>query len=450
MAILRNDMSCYINANCAEGDDWLLQRNGVVGLHINKPRAGGGRNSYVCSGSLINNVRQDGTPFILSANHCFTGYDAETFTTMIFDFFKESVSDNCTDQSRTSPLTRTRRGATLIADIPIRGASDGTLLKLTDTIPSDWKVFFNGWDARGVPATRGVSIHHPDRMVKKISTFTQPLTSAGNLDFGDGIITGANTHWQVRWSATENGHSVTFGGSSGAPIFNENGHIVGTLSGGTSFCGVRDRNNPDFYGKFSYHWNQYSDTTQHFRRFLDPDNTGILVLDGFSPIGFVEGNAPIATDATDITATEFTANWERFPHATTYFLNVYRKGNEGEINFVREYELFDVGNVLSRTVIGLEKGTRYYFTVVASDGTLFSQTSNEVGLRTMMSAVFVDNHNITIRSISEADLTIHSITGQLLHSKSISAGDTPLPKNDFSVGVHFVRIGTEVHKILVW
>jgi len=555
-ADFRNVMTCYINANCSEGDDWLLQRNGVVGLRMNIAN-GRNRNWYICSGSLINNVRQDGTPFILSASHCFEGYDDITLSTMAFDFFKESVSDDCTDRSISSPLTKTMTGAIIIADIPMRGASDGTLLKLTNSIPNDWNVFFNGWDARGIAATSGVSIHHPNEMVKKISTFTQPLVSVGNLPFQNGIITGANAHWQVRWSPTENGHSVTFGGSSGSPIFNENGHIVGTLSGGASFC--QTPNAPDFYGKFSHLWNQYSDTTQHFRRFLDPDNTGVLVLDGFDPNAFdFENNTPIATYATNITSTEFTANWlalenatryyldvykikndsikiyleksknvgsvtsftidgltpltqyyyvvragtgiisqskssneisikthsitlfppvateatmicansfqanwEATPEATTYFLSVFRKENNDEKIFIPKYEFFNLGNVLSHTVEGLEENTRYYYVVVASNGTYFSRSSNEIGATTtdgtsdicnprIKSAVFVDNHNIIIYSASEMNLAIYNIAGQLLLSKNIIEGETIIPKNNFPSGVYFVRLGIETHKILVW
>ena len=369
---------------------------------------------------------------------------------MRFDFFKESVSDNCFDQSGTSPLTRTMQGANILADIPLKGGSDGTLLQLRNPIPTDWDVFFNGWDARGIAATSGVSIHHPAGLVKKISTFTHRLISVGNVNF-DGHITAPNAHWQVNWAQTENGHSVTAGGSSGSPIFNEDGRIVGTLSGGSSECNsLMTRNRPDFYGKFSYHWNQYSDATQHFSRFLDPDNTGRMFMDGY-PIDFNFANSkPVATEATSITANEFTANWESFPQTTSYLLSIYTKGNNDEPNFVGRYERFDVGNVLSYIVTGLEKGTRYYYTVVASNGEIFSQESNEIDLITMSSTGFVDSYNVIIQSISDVNLKIYNSSGQLIFSESISAGETTFPKNIFPVGVLFMKIGTEVHRILVW
>ena len=461
-AELRNTAICFINVNCSEGDDWQAQAQGVVGLWMHLP-SHSGRNWYVCSGSLINNVRQDGTPFILTASHCIANADELAFETMRFDFFKESVSDDCFDSSQTSPLTRTRQGAELIAYTPLDESSDGALLKLVSPIPADWRVFFNGWDASGVPASSGVSIHHPFGMVKKISTFNHlPLVSAGPVPFNTGMV-GENTVWRVIWSRTENGHSVTYFGSSGAPIFNQNGHIVGTLVGGGSFChNIITLFTPDFYGKFSYHWNQHSDTRRHFSRFLDPDNTGTLVLDGFDPHAF-SSQTPTAIEASNVTGTGFTANWEELPDAAGYFLNVFqRKIDENDDTvIIYVFEKLDVGNVLSYTVEGLEYNTLYFYTVVASDGTYFSRISNEIEVTTSKnetstdeitaaaSQVFICGENIIVYSVSSVDLSIYTIAGHRLFSRQVSKGVTALPAADFASGVYIVRVGADVHKIVV-
>ena len=76
----------------------------------------------------------------------------------------------------------------------------------------DFNPYFAGWNRSNIPATSGVSIHHPSGDIKKISTFTQSLTSAGGLGFGNDNT----THWRVYWSNTVNGHGVTEGGSSGS------------------------------------------------------------------------------------------------------------------------------------------------------------------------------------------------------------------------------------------
>ena len=54
------------------------------------------------------------------------------------------------------------------------------------------------------------------------------------------------------WDATTNGHGVTEGGSSGSPIFNQNGRIVGQLSGGSSFG--NNTSASDLYGKVFTNW----------------------------------------------------------------------------------------------------------------------------------------------------------------------------------------------------
>ena len=382
---LANDLSCYINLSCEEGNNWQAQKNGVVGMRVYLTGSW-----YICTGSLINNARNDGTPYVLTANHCIEGADDATYQTMTFNFFKESTSANCTDRSTTSSLTKTLTGATLIADIPVNGASDGTLLKLTSAIPTDWEVYYNGWDARNIAATSGVSIHHPNGMVKKISTFTSSLVSISNIQVDNNIYTGTNTHWRVRWARTVNGQSVTYGGSSGSPLFNADGRIVGTLTGGTSFC--NEPNGYDYYGKFSYHWDQYSDPTQHFKNFLDPDNTGVLVLDGYDPNAFEFENVPEAEEATNIAKEGFTANWKSLERATRYFLDVYQKGDDGSIIYLSGYKSKNVGNVNSFSITNLTPETQYYYVVRGGAGlTSVSEASNEISLTT--SRFTLDNYS---------------------------------------------------------
>ena len=58
--------SCNNNVNCPEGDMWESEiRAAAMILSSNGSR--------LCSGSMINNVRQDLTPYFLTANHCIYG-----------------------------------------------------------------------------------------------------------------------------------------------------------------------------------------------------------------------------------------------------------------------------------------------------------------------------------------------------------------------------------------
>jgi len=93
----------------------------------------------------------------------------------------------------------------------------------------------------------------------------------------------SNSHWKVSWSATENGHGVTEGGSSGSALFNSNGLLMGTLTGGQSSCDSSNLNQPDYFGKFSAHWdlNGQADTLR-LQPFLDPDHIGMTTLEGMT------------------------------------------------------------------------------------------------------------------------------------------------------------------------
>lgn len=53
---------CNININCTEGTEWQTEKGGITLILV-----GGVR---LCTGCLINNTAQDGTPYLLTANHC--------------------------------------------------------------------------------------------------------------------------------------------------------------------------------------------------------------------------------------------------------------------------------------------------------------------------------------------------------------------------------------------
>ncbi|NLA24738.1 MAG: PKD domain-containing protein, partial [Bacteroidales bacterium] len=85
---------------------------------------------------------------------------------------------------------------------------------------------------------------------------------------------------------------VTEGGSSGSPLFSNNKLIVGTLTGGSSDCGLPAQNQSDLYGKFDYHWesNGGADNVR-LKPWLDPNNTGATILQGREPNAAAQGLA---------------------------------------------------------------------------------------------------------------------------------------------------------------
>lgn len=271
----RTSASCEVNVNCSEGDAWQNEKRGVC--HMIQRINGRG---YICTGSLLNNTAQDLKPYILTATHCAQDASAVVATAaemLQWQFVFHMEYNGCNNSSGTTE-TRSMVGCTRIASTPTQGGSDGMLLLLQQSIPENYNVYYNGWDrSEGAPSS-GVTIHHPQGDLKKISTYTRSATTT--TFYGENNLEGAaHAHWNVIFSGTAHGHGVTEVGSSGAPLFNSDRRIVGSLTGGTSSCTQTDGSN--VFGKFSYHWDKQSGgTTAQFASHLDPIRSGVQALDG--------------------------------------------------------------------------------------------------------------------------------------------------------------------------
>lgn len=268
---------CQVNINCSpEGDDWQDEKKSVCRISV---KAG---NFYGwCSGALINNTANDCTPYVLTADHCAYGQSSyasnNDLNQWVFYFNYEA---NACQNPSVQPNANTMTGCNLISysgaiggiNGNIGSTSDFYLVELNTSPPPSYGLYFAGWDRATSASSSGVSIHHPSGDIKKISTYTSTLTSGAWQGWG-------NTHWRVTWAGTANGHGVTEGGSSGSPIFNNSGHIVGDLSGGASYCNAT--NQTDLYGKFSHSWDQTGTANNaRLKPWLDPTNTGLTVMDG--------------------------------------------------------------------------------------------------------------------------------------------------------------------------
>jgi len=259
--------TCEVNVVCtSEGANWQDEKKGVCKLDIRI-----GSSWFNCTGSLVNNTSQNCTPYVLLADHChYDGGYATTADYSAWKFYFHYQATLCSGTTATGTFVKS--GCTLKAHDTYGSnntGSDFCLVQITTPITQD--VYYNGWDRNNVTSTSGVSIHHPAGDIMKISTYTTALSSYN--------IGGVGTHWLVYWAATTNGHGITEGGSSGSPIFNSAGNIIGTLTGGGSYCDTP--NDPDYYGKVYYHWDLNGSTSaKRLKDWLDPTNTGVTSLAG--------------------------------------------------------------------------------------------------------------------------------------------------------------------------
>jgi hypothetical protein len=248
---------CEVDVNCPEGADWQPERDAAVRLQLVDNGS-----LFLCSGSLVNNTAMDCKNYILSAMHCTIGISASDLLSCQLRFNYER--SGCGSGSAVS--THNKSGVIKRGDSADNGGdtgSDYVLLEMEDEIPDSWNPFYAGWDATGATPNSGVSIHHPNGDVKKIST---------SEDIVSGTWPGGASghHWRLEWMETVTEWGVTEGGSSGSPFYNQNHQIVGTLTGGGSLC--ESPTSDDYYGKFSRHWDgNPNPASSHLETWLNPE-----------------------------------------------------------------------------------------------------------------------------------------------------------------------------------
>lgn len=291
--------ACEVDVACSEINGWEDQRDAVV--HYSFVSGG----TFVCTGGVMNNTDEDCKPYILSANHCGEPTSSANITqhTWYFNYQRPNCSPGNTTPYN-GALSQTMSGGTFRASSSLGGqpasngsqvdGSDFVLVEMNTAIPASYNPHYAGWNTSASASGSGVGIHHPAGHEKKISTYTSALQ---NSTYNGGW---AGAHWYVIWSATTNGHGVTEGGSSGSPIFNANGQVVGHLSGGSSFCTATG--SPDLYGKIRFAWDmEGANANQQLKAWLDPGNTGASSMNGSDNpcAGGGGGSGPCAATSTD-------------------------------------------------------------------------------------------------------------------------------------------------------
>lgn len=217
-----------------------------------------------CSGNMVNNTRNDGTPYVITSSHCLfdrsKNFVAEKAQRSVFFF--DYGKPHCWEGVK-GTLEKSVAGAEVAFSLV---SSDVLLLKLSDRPPLDYRAYYAGWNATNKMEAPLYCLHFPRSDMMKISVEEDPVY-LGTFEYD--TLFKSNKHWIVdRWE-----QGIMEGGSSGSALFDKNDRLVGALSGGAT---EEDCDIPgyDAYWSLEQAWNE------GLSRFLDPDGLSNRLCEG--------------------------------------------------------------------------------------------------------------------------------------------------------------------------
>ena len=244
-------------------------------------------NVFLCTGTMINNTANDGTPYLITARHCqngrYGGGAPQVASTVVVYWNAESACGSALETVFYSPNLPRQSGATTVVE-----QQDHWLLRLNEkpVVSDAWLV---GFDATGSSWEHAYSIHHSQSYTKQFTRWKGPayVEVAGGI-LGTGFVT---TFLHTR---TEFGTSAP--GSSGGAMFSPQDRLIGVSSlavhQGTvsqyGLCPMEPVPVPTLenavvtYNALSAVFNSTEDLTSTtgtltLKSFLDPTNSGVLV-----------------------------------------------------------------------------------------------------------------------------------------------------------------------------
>lgn len=245
--------SCNVNVVCDEGSSWADEVRAVA-MIINE------NGNRWCTGALINNTALDGTPYLLTAEHCLPSSVSDVG---VWSFIFDYKSQDCTP-TLNGLLGNSVFGSELRAS---NTTNDFALLELDEAPPSDYNVYYSGWSRSTLLISSTTTLHHPSGDVMKISGDDDPPVLSAYLG-------GAGSDY---WKISDWDYGTTEGGSSGSPLFNPSGKIIGQLRGGFASC---SNDLADYYGAFHKSWDVGDVASERLMDWLDPSDDDPNSLNG--------------------------------------------------------------------------------------------------------------------------------------------------------------------------
>ena len=269
---------CGLDVNCDQGSTTQVIKKGVVFIAVSSTNFNG------ASGSFINNQRQDCKRYLLTAEHVVPAAISVSSATFYHGFERSGCG------SGSAPTTIRTTGAALRARWQNNNtcgsnavATDFSLLEV-NALPVGVEARMNGWSRSTSTAGPSYSMNHPNHQPKELQVDEHNRSVLGS--------------YMWRTSGYENGG--TRSGSSGGPLFNNAGRIIGQLCGGTTgnLCGPQDTQ-LDGWGALFASWNG-GGIGKRLSPFLDPDQTGVVSIAGKSCWGSIIITATIGSPDLDV------------------------------------------------------------------------------------------------------------------------------------------------------
>ncbi len=309
---LNDSGDCNYDVNCPVGADFDDVKD-VVKKAVALLNLG---NGYLCSSVLLNNAENDKTPYLLTANHCLEGSNPALWSVR---FNWMSPSPICGSEEDTAQISNnfTLSGVAVRAN---NSQTDFALVELLNPIPASWDIVFAGWDANDENPDFEVGIHHPNGDIMKICRDNSGAVkeNANGVDVWliGGVSAGTGNGWEI---------GTTESGSSGSPLFDEHGKVIGQLYAGQAFCnGIENNNDYDVYGRFGIAWGAGATPERRLMDWLDPQESGVMSIETLSNLLNVVDN-------------ELVGDLQIYPNPASEFVTVM---NNKYPNL--HYEIYDV------------------------------------------------------------------------------------------------------------